>query len=211
MTRAIQTAVVVAAGAFVLGCGNYTTPQVAPATQTPAQRNFDALWQGSLEVLRRYHFEIDRRDPRAGVITTRRMLARHWFEFWRPDAVTAEDLAEGTLQTVNLQATVRIAPVAGKDGQFAAGVEVAVFRPRRLGREIIAAGEAYGDFLDAADEDEYSRTRRELTRAARRRRGKVRGADPDDLAVEEGRQANLARKLTAEIRAAADKRLAQSG
>ena len=220
MARAMQIAIVAAVGALTLGCANYTKPQVPPAPQTPAERNFDALWQGSLEVLGKYRFEIDRLDRRAGVITTRKMLARHWFEFWRPDAVSADDLAEGTVQTVYRQATVRIVPVVGKEGHFAATVEVRIFRPRRLGQEIIAAGEAYDDFLNTADEDDYRRARRQREQAARERRdeasraasGVEEGVEKDvEEDVERERQDNLARKLTDEIRVAADKRLAAGG
>lgn len=213
-------AIVAAVGALATGCANYTKPQMPPAPQTPAARNFDALWQGSLEVLRKYRFEIDRLDRRAGVITTRKMLARHWFEFWRLDAISAEDLVEGTVQTVYRQATVRIVPAAGKEDRFAATVEVRVFRPRRLGQEIIAAGEAYDSFLDTANEDEYRRDRRRRRQAALERRTAASSVEKGvEKGVKEGvkkgvekgvkdrRQDNLARRITEEIRVAADRRL----
>ena len=204
-----MTVVLASVGALACSCANYTKPQVAPTAKTPSERNFDALWQGSLQVLRKHRFEIDRRDPRAGVITTRKMLARHWFEFWRPDAVSGEDLAEGTLQTVYRQATVRISPSPDKQGQFVARVEVRVFRPQQIGQEIIAAGEAYDTFLNTAEESDYERSRRQRDLADSLRKSSAAGNQPKAPDIAETRQDNLARKLTAEIRAAADKQLAR--
>ena len=200
------------------GCGNYTQPHVAPEPQTQAQRNFDAVWQGSVEVLRRYRFRLDRQDRRAGIITTHPMLARHWFEFWRPDAANAFDFAEGTLQTVMRRAVVRVAPGKAK-GTYQPIVVVEVMRPDRKGFEIVAAGEAYDKFLDSYDGDDalYARhKRRQRLKKEIRHKLFAEGQAAADEAAEEsyyeprppetlGKQKTLAEQIAAEIRAAAAK------
>ena len=206
------------------GCGvSYTEPQVpAEIPNSQAQQNFDALWRGSLAVLRDYRFRIDRQDRRVGIITTRPMMARHWFEFWRGDAVSNYDVLEGSLQTVMRRAEVHIIPRPDHPDQYEPVVTVEVTRPDRQGLEIIAASEAYGRFFDTRErgETEYSRYRRQkqLKRdfdhtllhdgpAAAEEAARESGYKPhapENL----GRQNTFALKLAAEIRAAA-KRLAR--
>jgi len=202
------------------GCANYTRPQTTVWPGGPGEDNFQAVWQASLDVLEKYNFRIDRKDRRAGVITTRPMLARHWFEFWRRDAVTTYDLAEGTLQTVTRRATVRIEPLDEFKGVYQPVVVVEVARPDRGGMEIIAASEAYDRFLDSYDtlDTDYERHKRlkklkksiDYTRQAEGDRAadefaedaRYQQAPPELL----GQQDALARQLTAEIRAEAAKR-----
>ena len=181
------------------GCATYTNPPAGVALAVPADPQFDALWQASIEVLRRYRFRIDRQDRRAGVITTRAMLARHWFEFWRRDAVTTRDVLEGSLQTVYRRATIRIE--RGKDNpkQYVPRVTVVAARPTRGGMEIVGAGEAYGQFIDALDDDAYRRSRREqreLRRQSLRQAFEAEQATASDRA--EPRE-TLARKIADEI------------
>lgn len=204
----------------ITGCSNYTQPHVVYNPTTPAERNFQAVWQASIDVLGEYRFEIDRKDRRAGIITTQRMLAKHWFEFWRSDAVSKEDSMEGTLQTVYRRATVRIMPVKGVPDRYSVRVEVEVSRPTSQGLEVIAAGEAYSRFLDIEEDDEYSRRER---RKRRQREPQLKIHRGDDVAEEAadkpdgkdmtslGLQDNLAKKLAAEIRALVAERLAGRG
>ena len=219
MNTATRHAAILVLLTAVGGCANYTQPRAAPGPQTQAQRNFDAVWRGSIEVLRRYHFSLDRQDRRAGIITTHPMLARHWFEFWRSDAANAFDLAEGTLQTVMRRAVVRVAP--GKaEGTYQPIVVVEVTRPDRQGLEIVAAGEAYDKFLDTYGDDDtlYGRRQRQK-RLKKDIRYKLfaEGQAAADEAAEEayytprppetlGKQTTLAEKIAAEIRDEAAKR-----
>lgn len=215
--------VVIAIAAAAGGCANHRLPVSAQGQGkeklTLSQRSFDASWQASLEVLRGYHFRIDRTDPRAGVITTRPMLARHWFEFWRRDAACVYDLAEGTLQSVYRRVIVRIRPTPDGAGLYMASVSVEVSRANRQEMEIVGASEAYTQFLDSVEEDEYLRHRRRkrLKRQASRRRkleGDL-GAEPPptrpaDTVVSRDTRDALARKLAAEISDAAAERLAKT-
>ena len=207
------------------GCGvNYVEPQVpAEPAGTSAGRNFDAVWAGSLEVLRDYRFGIDRQDRRVGIITTRPMLARHWFEFWRTDAVSNYDFLEGSLQTVMRRVEVQITPRRGRPDEYEPVVTIEVTRPDRQGLEIVAASEAYSRFFDTHDvgDTEYSRYKRnkKLKREYDRTLLHDGRAAADELARESGymphapeglgRHDTLAHKLAADIRAAAAKRLAR--
>jgi hypothetical protein len=130
------------------GCQtNYTQPIAPPATLTAEQLNFEATWLASLEVLRKYNFVIDREDRRAGVITTRPLVGRHWFELWRHDAVGECNMWESTLQTIYRTATVRICPTAQGAGTYSACVEVQTSRSDRPSRQMTSAAEAYSMFL----------------------------------------------------------------
>ena len=125
------------------GCARHTEPVVPQAQLSPAEQNFEVLWQASLHTLQRYHFVIDRTDRRAGVIETFPMTAQQWFEFWRKDASSGADLLEGSLQGVTRQARVRIAPEQAspvatrpvaptrpaQPGRYALSVQIVVARP----------------------------------------------------------------------------------
>ncbi len=188
-------------------CANHTRPIVPAATLTPEQQNFEAVWSASIKVLRSYNFEIDRRDRRAGIITTRPLLGRHWFEFWRRDAATPWDVMEGTLQTIYRKVQIEIRSDKFNPGRFTPDVKVTVLRRDGKTLGIIASGEAYAQFLDSVSEDEHQR-RRDQKRARReeRRRLKLEGAlakdddeqESDGLVTISGQNA-LADKISAEI------------
>ena len=121
------------------GCANYTQPIVTQEPQTPNERNFEAVWQASTELLRQYDFPCDPlrggiQDRRAGVIRTTPVVARHWFELWRKDYASRFDGVEGTLQTIYRQVTIRIKPASANSTQYAATVEVQTFRSDRTQR-----------------------------------------------------------------------------
>ena len=74
------------------------------------EAEMDALWDTTLEVLRRYRFHVDRRDRTSGVITTLPENSGHWFEFWRQDTVTPYSAVESSVQTINRDVTINISP-----------------------------------------------------------------------------------------------------
>jgi hypothetical protein len=143
---ALTVLAVWAGGMALAGCANYTQPIAPPQGLTVEQKNFEALWQGSLDVLRANYFVIDRQDRRAGVITTKPLLGRHWFELWRHDAAGWYNKSEGTLQTVYRTAEVRIRPAAENAGTFTAAVLVQTSRTDRVARQVTNVSEAYSMF-----------------------------------------------------------------
>ena len=75
---------------------------------TPVEKNFQAVWDASCETLSAYRFNVDRRDRRAGLITTKPMASRHFFEWWRRDKATASGALENTVQPIYRQVSVEI-------------------------------------------------------------------------------------------------------
>lgn len=73
-----------------------------------SDEEFRALWETCQTVLRRHRFEIDRKDLRAGVITTFPQTSQHFLEFWRHDVDTPYDLAESTMRTVRRSVIIQI-------------------------------------------------------------------------------------------------------
>ncbi len=90
------------------GCGSYTRAIAPEPELTQEQANFEAIWLATQNVLSDHYFQIDRRDRRAGLVSTYPMTGQYVTEFWRSDSVTAGDLAESMLQTIRRQASVRI-------------------------------------------------------------------------------------------------------
>ena len=156
--KAIAAVLMVVCGAGALcGCVKYTKPVAAAPKLTPAQKNFVALWQGSLDVLRDYGFTVDRQDRREGLITTRPLVGRQWFEFWRKDAATSYDVLEGSLQTVYRTALVRIRVTDPNTDNYQAGVEVVLTRSDKEQSAVKTVSDAYGMFTMPGGEDAITR------------------------------------------------------
>ena len=136
---------------LVAGCGSHSTPVVAELELTPAQTNFEAIWRASQNVLGDYYFRIDRRDRRAGLISTYPMTAQYVTEVWRKDAATKADLDESALQTIRRQVTVRIARLEDASQDYAATVEVENWRSERPAKQLTTASQAYSLFSVAGN------------------------------------------------------------
>ena len=98
---------------------------------------FDALWNACERAARTRLFPIERTDYRAGVLTTRPMISKQFFELWRTDAVTAGDVAESSLATI--RRTVRFDIQPTPDGKFRATPSVLVERYSAAERRITSA------------------------------------------------------------------------
>jgi len=128
MKTAMQ-AILLAALVLAVGCTNYTEPVVEGRNLTPAEKQFNAVWDASLDVLGESYFPIDRRDRREGIIQTEPIVGKSFFEFWRKDGATPAATAESSLHTIYRIATVRIRPVG--DGGYEPRVEVRTYRSNR--------------------------------------------------------------------------------
>lgn len=168
-----------------IGCQpKYTQPVVEPKPLTDKQRNFERVWQATRRVLVRYDFHIDRRDPRAGVITTWPMTGKQIFELWRKDAARASDSGESTLQTIYRAVKVTIHPTT--DGlDYKPVVEVFVSRSNKPTDSIASTSDAYDMFTK------------------RRKRTKLTGPQEASQLVDLGNDRALEAKLTADILKAA--------
>ncbi len=70
-----------------------------PARVSVESNNFDKLWEAADDVSRDLLFKIDRRDRRSGVLTTEPTVSAQWFEPWRQELQTSEDLADSSVAT----------------------------------------------------------------------------------------------------------------
>ena len=222
MRRIAISLAALAAGTWA-GCVNYDKP-VAPAPElTPEQRSFEAVWGAATEVLRECRFSLTRQDRRSGVITTALLTGRYVAEFWRKDAATATDVAEGTIQTVYRLATVTVEPVPEANGTFGAKVEVEAARSDLPSVQISSTGEAYSLYTMTGGRNrwlmDFGQAAGESAEPPAARRG---GAEPEGRAATQkagpqgpwarwqvplGRDAGLEKRIASEIAALAARRL----
>ncbi len=144
--RKLSVILVIAALLAWAGCErNFSTPILNQPALTPEQREFDVVWNASLDTLRKYGFNVDVQDARRGVITTTPMLGQYLTEFWRKDAVTTTALWENSVQTIYRTAKVTIKQ--RDNDKYAVAVEIHIYRSDRKTRTINSTGEAYDMFL----------------------------------------------------------------
>lgn len=77
---------------------NYWLEKEPAAVVTDA--DFEKLVAACEDVARAYFFKLDRVDYRVGLITTQPMVTSQWFEPWRQDARTLEDVEESSLASI---------------------------------------------------------------------------------------------------------------
>ena len=200
--------IVAVAGLLSPGCAKHTTPIVPPREMTADERNFEAVWRASQDVLRKYYFTLDRRDRRAGIITTEPMVGKHWSELWRHDSVSRSDVAESTIQSIYRVVEVRIEPAEDVYEKYVPVVKVYAYRAEREMPQVTSTSEAYELFLTpgghdrSADDFLLEQGRPETLAEA----GVEQKAGLPDWLVPvgaDGRDHNLEQQLTAEIKAAA--------
>lgn len=162
--KAIVTAL---AAGMLVGCsasnGPATTrPAVAPAVSPDDARLADAdfwwsqpplasargelepLWSAAERSVKDLFFVIDRRDWRAGVLTTRPMISAQWFEPWRGDASTSAARTESTLASV--RRTVRFEFATLDDGTTEVRPRVLVEREAVVERRVTSSALVRGAF-----------------------------------------------------------------
>lgn len=71
-----------------------------PAVASVEGNDFDRLWNAADRVARDLLFKIDRQDRRAGVLTTAPTISAQFYEPWRRELQTADDLAESSVATI---------------------------------------------------------------------------------------------------------------
>ena len=150
MRAFLASVAVVLAGAvmgFSGGCAEHSKPILPPAQMTQDEKNFDALWQSSIDTLRKYYFTLDVQDRRRGLIVTAPTVSRNWFEFWRSDAVTTYDVTENSLQTIYRKITVTIRPSSSGSSTYVVAVTVDVYRSDRLDKEAASVSSSYDMFI----------------------------------------------------------------
>jgi hypothetical protein len=88
--------------------------------------NFDSLWDNSVRVAHSNYFVIDRQNYRQGLLTTRPLISKQFFEPWRSDVGDFHSLLQSSLGTVRrtIHFDIRKLP----DGSYTATPKVLVER-----------------------------------------------------------------------------------
>jgi len=126
-TRTIWPAAAVALAIGATGCGRAVT--VDPAEPVVAADRYDAVFDAAVTVLRDMRFTVDRQDRRYGVVTTRPMTASTFFEPWRTDNTTAEQVWGSTFNLRRRIVRVTLSPVgvdAAPSDRYSIDVDVAL-------------------------------------------------------------------------------------
>jgi hypothetical protein len=97
-----------------------------PAVATVKASDFDKLWSAAERVARDRGFVIDREDYRDGLLTSQPLTSKQWFEVWRSDVQTPEDLADSSMATY--RRTLSIEVEKKPDGTYEASPYVLVER-----------------------------------------------------------------------------------
>jgi hypothetical protein len=107
----------------------------------------EQVWRASQEALRRHFLKLDRLDRRAGIITTKPTISKHYFEFWRHDVYTTRDVWEASLNPIRRWVELRMTSESPS-----APLELAiVVHKQRLSapdRQFNSSGAAYEFFGD---------------------------------------------------------------
>jgi hypothetical protein len=161
-----------------------------PATTTVTADDFDQLWAACERAARDRGFQIDREDFRSGVMTTRPLVSKQWFELWRRDVVTLPGVGESSLHT--LRRTVRFEIKVREDGAYEAAPKVLVERYSVIEHRITSATQ-YRDI--------YALTREEALRRDDRQRNPLLEQEgiPTFYWYAVGRDESLEKKLAESI------------
>jgi hypothetical protein len=211
------------------GCVNFDKPVAPEVALAPAERNFEAVWNASLAVLRDYRFTVAVQDRREGMITTSPLVGKQWFEFWRKDAATPADAMESSIQTIYKSVTVTIRPEANEPDRYVAAVKVDLARSDKPAMVVTDTSEAYGLFTMTGTRSRwltsFGRTAEEEAEETVTGKGRKKAVDPADRLrptegaattqrtpaaawrVPIGRDEALERQMATEIAAAAARKL----
>ena len=70
-----------------------------PASITVQHRSFNRLWTAAEDTAREFGFRLDRKDRRAGILTTEPVTSKQIFELWRCDTGNASQAAQNSLDS----------------------------------------------------------------------------------------------------------------
>ena len=108
-----------------------------PALFTIKANDFETLWSACEASARHFGFVIDRTDYRGGLITTQPLTSKQFWEFWRNDVATLEDVANSSLATY--RRTLRFDIDKSGGGGYVASPRVVIERYVRTEQPILAS------------------------------------------------------------------------
>jgi hypothetical protein len=120
-----------------LSTPNYWLDQ--PAVVHVDAPDFYTLWQICRSVAHDRFFMIDREEYREGLMTTRPLVSKMYWEIWRRDEVTVDDIEASTLATIRRTVYFRI--TQQPNGKFTVEPKVLVERFASSERRLTAINE----------------------------------------------------------------------
>jgi len=108
-----------------------------PPVATIEAADFDQLWRACEESARHFGFTPDRLDYRGGVMTTLPLTSKQFWELWRNDVATLEDVANSSLATY--RRTIRFDMDKTAEGGYRAAPRVVIERYARTETPITAS------------------------------------------------------------------------
>ena len=127
------------AGLVLIGCAEERGPHSEAVTRCNA--SFEKVWNACLASLEEHSFQIDRHDRRFGLIVSKPVAGKQFFEFWRKDTASGYDLLNSSLHTIRRVVTIRIA----KQGpmQFQVDIEAQAQRISTSSSQLNSTAEAF--------------------------------------------------------------------
>ncbi len=133
----------IVAGCFViclagLGCQRPIPPTEPTRARVSAEDEtaYSALWEACLKTCRSNAFKPDRRDLRAGVITTRPETSAYPIEFWREHLATPYDRGETLFHNIRRAVVLHIIPDEDAPGEYTVQVTVNKERMHATERQV---------------------------------------------------------------------------
>ncbi|MGD0138479.1 MAG: hypothetical protein ABSD28_06345 [Tepidisphaeraceae bacterium] len=120
-----------------------------PAVASVVSRDFPGLWDACARTLINDQFEIDQQDRRLGVLTTAPMISKQFFEVWRSDAGTPQEVLLDSIQTI--RRTVRFELTRRPDGSYLASPKVLVEQSSHPERRLTVEAQFTGAFAAIAE------------------------------------------------------------
>lgn len=138
------------------GCAGPQPPQWRNEAIAVDQASFDQVWDACVDSLKDKGMVIDRQDRRFGIITTKPMVGKQFFEFWRNDAANSDDPMLSSMHTIRRTVNVRVTSQGPTRYQVA--VEAQAQRASLPGGEVDSVVEAF-ELLDRQGVSPYPRRR----------------------------------------------------
>jgi len=92
--------------ALLLGCTKPTQPRWEGIAVEKA--SFDQVWEVCLTSLKDRGLKVDRQDRRFGLIVSEPTIGEQFFEFWRKDAVSSDDVLLSSLHTIRRIVSIQV-------------------------------------------------------------------------------------------------------
>lgn len=90
------------------GCTEQRRPEWPIEAISIDQASFEEVWDACVVSLKDHGLEIDRNDRRFGVITTKPVVGKQFFEFWLDDTANSDDLLLSSLHTIRRTVTIQV-------------------------------------------------------------------------------------------------------